>query len=351
MLFNDSAIDALYQAEQNIVQTTRNLRTELDKLARPYSAHSSEYEILARQSRIDFEQILNMIEVNGTDISFASAVERFVGAANYWNQHAFSRVRAGNGDISVDASGGFDTLKVIIYTDRYSHEGDRFTQAFDIWGDLVEFCETSCLRTMESMQYILEYYGNLMNEVQSTFAFLTTTKEMSKKETKLFNTDFEELQYRMLQIQYGFETNAAWLEQRPTTNIAILERQQQKAQEDQEREYRNQRAERAAEHQRKESQRVREEHQRKIQEKQALEDQRMKNQRLRWKIRERSENIEDFLPLHQGNQSAAIDTYSKGLLVPFAVHFVESGEDDVGRELKNRRAPPPWPRGGTSERN
>jgi hypothetical protein len=150
----------------------------------------------------------------------------------------------------------------------------------------------------------------------------------------------------------GFDTNgAAWPEQRATINIGILRRQREEAQAAQEREYQRQRAERAAEHQRIEAQRLRQQQLAKLREKQVLEDESMKNQQIRWKIRHDSEKLGDILGDYQDDKSATLATYTKGVLVPFAVSFEDSEGDDVTHALKSRERPPPWPRAGRSQRD
>jgi hypothetical protein len=355
MSFTQSNGDSADAAEQEIARISRELRADLDRKALweclsdsaefPDSyteiKDSGDYETLGRQFWNDFIASLEVIETHGSDLSFANSVKSFVDAANHWNKHIFSRVRAGAGDISRKPTNiDSDAFCVSVNTWDSPWNIGSYTQSLDMWEGVLSFCETSSLRTMQSMQFIMEYYETLVAEVSSTFDHIARTREINSKDRKLNEDRLDELQYRMIQIASGFDIGeAAWQEQRPTTNVEILRRQREESQAALEREYRKQRAERAAEQRRIQAQ---QEQQKREREAQELEMARTRNQQLRWRIRDDSEQ---FGSLSSGiSEFASISTYSKGILVPFAIFYEDGGNNSVQHQLDRREKLPSWPR-------
>ena len=359
MSFTKSAGDPADSAEQEIIKISREFRAEVDRkalwehlldtaqLPDSYAEiqDNADYETLGRQFWNDFKTSLDAIEIHGSDQSFANAVEYFVDAANHWNRHIFSRVRAGRGEISRKPTNSADSETFYVSVDTWDSPRNvgKYSQFLDMWEGILTFCETSSLRTMQSMQFIMDYYGTLVKEVSSTFDYIARMVGINSEDRRLNEDRLDQFQYRMKQIEFGFDTGgAAWHEQRPTVNLEIIRRQREENEAALEREYRRQRAERAAEQQRIQAQLLLEEQQRKDREAKELEMARTKNQRLRWRIRDDSEQ---FGSLSGGVPAyTSISTYSKGILLPFAIFYEDDGDNSARRDLDRREKVPSWPR-------
>lgn len=289
-----------------------------------------------------------MIEINGTESVLATAIGSFISAVLSWNNHIFSRVRFGKGDVFIEQTSG--QLKILVHTwDPVRRVPTKYTQAVDLWGPLVVFCEESPLRDPQSMGYVLEYYENLVQEVKSTFSQLAAVRPIMPDERTYFYSLLEDLERQRDQALLGFEDESTWKRKRASFNKERLRIQEEEAHAAAEREYRRQREESALEHRRTRERQLKEEQERVQREIQRFEEDRRKNQQWRWKVRDKSEKIGDLMVEYTGGDRNAIEAYTKGILMPFAVFYRDQGfgpDDETGT---NRAKPPPWPRSRTPQ--
>lgn len=329
--------------------------------------NSPDYQTLANRFRAEWKESIDVLEVHGSELSFASAMEGLIDALNQWNRHIYARIRAGRGQIGwVTLTDGSETRGLLVYTWESAEDmimGD-YRQPFDRWADLVMECESSPLRTMQSMQYVLEYYETLVGEVRSTYNHARNVGDMNYRDQQQTERLLQELQSRTSQIEFGFQTDgAAWEEKRPSKNpdvsrrereeiqaaLELEERQKQAERDRAEQKVREQRilkeqreqAEREAEDRRLREQRLNEERQSRNREIREFEAARIRNRQLRLRIR--GESLK--LGANEGSESISKSAPEEPLL-PFAVF------DDDDRRFssstvneRDREKVPPWPRG------
>jgi hypothetical protein len=204
--FSDDAQNAV----DAIAKSCRALQTNLAR------THPHNFGSLLLEFHSETTSSLWAIENYGTDVHFADATEWFVAAANYWNKHVYACLRFGNGEIQhVDRN-----VKLVLY-------GGEFTQELDEFQDTMSASESSPLRSLQSMQYMLEYYLTLVNELQATFSSLPRSVEFDIQR-QIYAKRVEDLQYRIRQLEFGFETaGAAWEEQRSLSSVALQWRQEE----------------------------------------------------------------------------------------------------------------------------
>ena len=347
--------EAAEEAERSIATLAKGLRADLEQLGQWeyrmdsgdtsyfYQGRKWDYFTLGQDFWNDFKQNLGVIEINGTESALATAVESFISAILYWNNHLFSRVRLGKGDIFIEQPS--EELKILVHTwDPVANVPTNYTQAVDLWGPLVVFCEESPLRNTQSMGYLLEYYENLVGEVKSTFGQLAAVRPIMPDERLFFDSLLEDLEHQRDITLLGFGDESAWKRKRASFNKERLRIQEEEAHAAAEREYRQQREESALEHRRMRERQLKEEQERVRREIYRLGEDRRKNQQWRWKIRDKSEKIGDLLVDYTGGDRNAIEAYTKGILMPFAVFYKDkelgSGDETGAYRVK----PPPWPR-------
>jgi hypothetical protein len=343
---SSEADQRVHEAIQSATNAARDLQENVEQMEILNSSYMADYYFDNLQYISISEEFwdnsldsFKTLEIYGSESSFATAVQQFLDAANSWNAHVYSSIRSRRGEFYRDSD-----EKVVLKVSLYAIAGrEEFTQALDLWAPLVLFCETSSLRSHQSMQYVVVYYQQLAGEVKSTFDHISTTRGFSAADRGLFRRQFDELQYKTNQIQLGFETDgAAWEEQRETENLEILRRRQEEEEERErvrlEEEYRRQRAKKAAEYQRMQDLKLKEEQDKQRLALQKLADERRKNQQLRWSIRNESEKLEELLG-QDGRDSRTIAAYARGLLTPFAVYYEEGFTEQHPKEKL-----PPWPK-------
>jgi hypothetical protein len=383
MSYGESSYNSTDGVENEIIKIAGQLRADLNRKAQfEYlkdfaqsnnqftkidAENSPNYQTLVTQFNTECKESIDMLEVHGSEISFASAMEALIDAINQWNRHIYSRIRAGRGQICRGTSiDGSETVGLSVYTWESAEDmimGD-YMQQFDRWSDLMVACESSPLRTMQSMQYVLEYYETLVGEVISTYNHARNVGNMNYRDQQQTEKLLQELQSRTSQIEFGFQTDgAAWEEKRLSKNRDVLrrereeiqlaleleERQKQAKRDCAEQRAREQRilkeqreqAEREAEERRLQAQRLNEERQSKNREIREFEAARIQNRVLRLRIRGESQK----LGANEGSESISNPTSEEPLL-PFAVfddddwRYSSSTVNDHGQEKV-----PPWPRG------
>jgi hypothetical protein len=204
--FSDDAQNAV----NAIAKSCRALQTSLDKTGYLNLASL----LLEFQSQTGSS--LSAIENYGTDVHFAEAIKWFVAAANSWNKHVYACLRTGNGEIQHVGR----NVKLVLYA-------GEFTQELDEFQDTMSASESSPLRSLQSMQSMLEYYQTLVMELQSSLSFLSRTVEFQIRK-QIYVKRIEGLQYRIRQLEFGFETaGAAWGDQRSLSNVALQWRQEE----------------------------------------------------------------------------------------------------------------------------
>jgi len=203
--FSDDAQNAV----DAIAKSCRALQTNLAR-THPYNFGS-----LVLEFKTETRSSLWAIENYGTDVHFADAIEWFVAAANSWNKHVYACLRSGNGEIQH----AYYNVRLVLY-------GGEFAQELDEFQDTMSASESSPLRSLQSMQYKLEYYQTLVKELQTTFSFLPWSGFDLRGQ--IYAKRVEDLQYRIRQLEFGFETaGATWEEQRSLSSVALQWRQEE----------------------------------------------------------------------------------------------------------------------------
>lgn len=392
MYFPDPIEDAaVITAGHMIIKASQDLRADLERKAQwerlmdstpnygayTESQNSAPYPTLLNQFRDSCHRNLDTIENFGSESYFTQIVEWYIVAANAWNKHIFSRLRNGKGEIAADfGSNGNEIIKVTLYTWDTTQGMGTYFQSLDVF----EVFESSPLRNIQSMQFALEYYQTLLEEISSSFVYVSEKQGIQDNERQIFMKEMEDLQYKIKQMEFGFETDgAAWVEHRNLSYAASLRRREEETRVLRAQEEERRQAGRFQEQQRLEAQQ-REEQQRlefqRLQEQRRLEAQRreeqkrlealrlqqeqeardrqareftsakIQNEKLRQYFRNESDPGFSTLIQYEGFKPTHPEDKKDKSLQAFAVFY---DDENPWPKASKQPAPPSWPRDRSSE--
>lgn len=309
---------------------------------------------------------LDILENYGTEKYFAGTVEWFITAANSWNKHIYSLLREGIGEVRSDNGNDKSNIKIAVYTWNFP-EG-QFTQELDEFEESMTFFESSPLRSLQSMQYIVEYYQALLTELQSSFSFVSRSVG-AYDGRRVYNKRLDDVEYKVRQLEFGYETDgAAWAEQRCLSDAAVQWRAEE-IRTELKREEERKLAERIQEEQRLEAKRVKEEEARRAKEEwerkekeerrlramqeareRDLQEARIANVNLRTKIRNESQRFGALLE-YEGWESTS-DSISA--VEPWAIFYEDDQIPNLMSailEVQQSQKPSAWDQDQVEERS